>query len=563
MAEEDLPRYALRVQGGPPDTPSVGLRRTVPSLIVVLAAALVLAQPAGAHESSSGPVGSSGLAHPQSAGAVTRLVALTVSGPDYPRALWRPASPWNYTIADRPLNPMIRRLVIHVAEGGFASTYNWFGNSAAQASAHYVVSPTGRVAQMVPDADIAWHAGNWAYNETSIGIEHAGYTYGGGFPDAEYRGSARLAGWLARSFAITPDREHVIGHNEVPDPFHPGEWGGADHHTDPGPYWKWARYMAYLRLFAKTTAQRLVDDSSSTRFAAGGGWKPITAKGSLGGGARAASVLSGGKPARYRVALPGTDSYDVFMRWPCVSSADTATHVQLSTAGGMRTVKVNQRVGCATWRYLGSWRFAAGDSWRIAISRAYGKGTVLADAVRMVKRSDVVAPTAVSEVSAGPITSSSIEFDWGTSTDNLRVWGYQAAVDGQLVQLGAGHSYLASGLPCGSEHTITVRAVDMVGNRSPKQTLTLSAAACPPPPAHLHVTATAVDSITLAWDAVAGAARYQVSAPGVTTRRTANTTLAIGALTCGTSYTFSVIAQDAAGSWSAVPATLVAATAPC
>jgi N-acetylmuramoyl-L-alanine amidase len=529
----------------------------------MLAAALVLAQPAGAHERSSGVIGSSGIAHPRSAGAVSRLVAMTASGPDYPLALWHPASPWNYTIADRPLDPMIRRLVIHVAEGGFASTYDWFGNSAAQASAHYVVSTSGQVAQMVPDADIAWHAGNWAYNETSIGIEHAGYTYGGGFPDAEYRGSARLAGWLARSFAITPDREHVIGHNEVPDPYHPGEWGGADHHTDPGPYWRWGRYMAYLRLYAKTTAQRQVDDSSATRFEAGSGWKPITARGSLGGGARAASVRPGTRSARYRVALPGTDSYDVFMRWPCVSGADTAARVQLSTAGGLRTIKVNQRAGCATWRHLGSWRFAAGDAWRIAISRQYGKGVVLADAVRMVKWSDVGPPTAVSGVSAGPITSSSIEFNWGTATDNLRVWGYQAAVDGQIVQLGAGHSYVASGLPCGSEHTITVRAVDMVGNRSPKGTLTLSTAPCPPPPSNLHVTATAADGITLAWNALAGAVRYQVSAPGVTTRRTVDTTLTMSGLSCGTGYTFSLIAQDAAGSWSTVPATLVARSAPC
>src|SRR5437762_916509 len=119
----------LRMLGDPSDTPSVGLRRTVPSLLVVLAAALLLAQPAGAHERSSGVIGSSGLEHPRAAGSVRRLTAMTASGPDYPFALWHPASPWNYTIADRPLDPMIRRLVIHVAEGGFASTYNLFGNS--------------------------------------------------------------------------------------------------------------------------------------------------------------------------------------------------------------------------------------------------------------------------------------------------------------------------------------------------------------------------------------------------------------------------------------------------
>ena len=432
--------------GDPPDTPSVGLRRTVPSLLVVLATALLLAQPAGAHERSSGVIGSSGLAHPRSAGSVGRLMAMTVTGPDYPLALWHPASPWNYTIADRPLDPTIRRLVIHVAEGGFASTYDWFGNSAAQASAHYVVSPTGQVAQMVPDADIAWHAGNWAYNETSIGIEHAGYTYGAGFPDAEYRGSARLAGWLARSFAITPDRQHVIGHNEVPDPYHAGEWGGADHHTDPGPHWQWARYMAYLRLYAATTPQRQVDDSSATRFAAGNAWKSISGEG------LAAAAAQGRRPRSRAPCLPATGCrYPALTHTTC-SCAGPACRAPMRPptssspppAASARSPSISVP-GCATWRYLGSWRFAAGDTWRVAISRAYGKGAVLADAVRMVKWSDVGLPSAVSSVSAGPITSSSIEFDWGTATDNMRVWGYQAAVDGHIVQLGAGHGYVASG----------------------------------------------------------------------------------------------------------------------
>ena len=102
--------------------------------------------------------------------------AAAPAGPDYPGALWEPANPRNYTVADRPYTNRVTRIIIHVAEGGWASTYTWFRNAAAEASANYVVSSTGRVAQMVPDRDIAWHAGNWAYNESSVGIEHAGFT---------------------------------------------------------------------------------------------------------------------------------------------------------------------------------------------------------------------------------------------------------------------------------------------------------------------------------------------------------------------------------------------------
>ena len=98
----------------------------------------------------------------------------------------------------------------------------------------------------------------------SIGIEHAGFTNVTRFPDAEYRGSAKLAALIADTFLITPDRTHVIGHYQVPDPNHPGEWGGVDHHTDPGRTWNWPLYMAYLRADARDTPQQVVDNADAT-----------------------------------------------------------------------------------------------------------------------------------------------------------------------------------------------------------------------------------------------------------------------------------------------------------
>ena len=138
--------------------------------------------------------------------------------------------------------------MIHVAEGGFASTYTWFRNPAAQASANYVVGYDGQIAQMVPEHDIAWHAGNWAYNVRSAGIENAGYADDpSGFPLAEYRATARLTANIARSSLIPIDRRHIIGHYEVPDPNDPLQGGGIDGHTDPGPYWKWDLFMRLVR----------------------------------------------------------------------------------------------------------------------------------------------------------------------------------------------------------------------------------------------------------------------------------------------------------------------------
>lgn len=52
------------------------------------------------------------------------------------------------------------------------SVVNWLCNPAAQVSAHFVVTGTGRrVWQLVDDQNTAWHSGNWTGNQTTLGIE--------------------------------------------------------------------------------------------------------------------------------------------------------------------------------------------------------------------------------------------------------------------------------------------------------------------------------------------------------------------------------------------------------
>ena len=126
--------------------------------IAVLGVCVAGPAPTQADVRSGSALDSAGLAAPPRSLLSHGAIPATASGADYAGALWEPASPLNYTVADRPLTDPISRLVIHVAEGSWASTYTWFRNPRAEASAHYVVSSTGRVAQMVPDRDIAWHA---------------------------------------------------------------------------------------------------------------------------------------------------------------------------------------------------------------------------------------------------------------------------------------------------------------------------------------------------------------------------------------------------------------------
>ncbi|MEV5952160.1 peptidoglycan recognition family protein [Streptomyces sp. NPDC051987] len=154
---------------------------------------------------------------------------------DYPTAEWQAASGDNRTAAQRPDEYPIDRVIVHVTQQSYAGTLATFQNPRARVSAHYLVrSADGHVAQCVRETDIAWHAGNWDFNTRSIGIEHEGWVdrpeY---FTDALYTESARLTASICDRYGIPKDRDHVIGHVEVP---------GTDH-TDPGRHWDWVRYL--------------------------------------------------------------------------------------------------------------------------------------------------------------------------------------------------------------------------------------------------------------------------------------------------------------------------------
>ncbi|MEE1927371.1 N-acetylmuramoyl-L-alanine amidase [Streptomyces sp. TRM 70351] len=158
---------------------------------------------------------------------------------DYPGADWVAASSQNWRLASRPLDFAIDRVVVHVIQGSYATALDVFQNPLHRAATHYVVRTSdGRVAQTVRELDVAYHAGNRSYNERSIGIEHEGFVdRPEDFTDGMYRASARLTADICDRYSIPKDREHIVGHNEVP---------GADH-TDPGPHWDWERYLRMVR----------------------------------------------------------------------------------------------------------------------------------------------------------------------------------------------------------------------------------------------------------------------------------------------------------------------------
>ena len=84
------------------------------------------------------------------------------------------------------------------------------------ASAHYQVTPNA-IRQCVDEGNVAWHAGNWAMNLRSIGIEHLNST---GAPnwdvaDETEERSAALVADICMRHGIPCDRSHILKHGEV------------------------------------------------------------------------------------------------------------------------------------------------------------------------------------------------------------------------------------------------------------------------------------------------------------------------------------------------------------
>ncbi len=152
----------------------------------------------------------------------------------------------NYDLANRPADGLdVRFVVIHDTEVSYDGTIAIFQNPFAYVSAHYVTrSYDGQVTQMVATKNVAWQAGNWWVNSHSVGIENEGFALDpSSFTDELYHSLARLTRYTAERYGIPLDREHIIGHDQVPGPT---DYFQTRMHWDPGTFFDWAHFMALL-----------------------------------------------------------------------------------------------------------------------------------------------------------------------------------------------------------------------------------------------------------------------------------------------------------------------------
>jgi len=116
-------------------------------------------------------------------------------------------------------------IVDHITSGAYPGCREWMQNPASKASAHYVVSRSGGIDQLVRDSDTAWHAGivnrpNWSLydgsnpNRYTIGIEHEGQP-GEALTEDQYQATIWLHRDLIKKYGIPIDADHIIGHYRI------------------------------------------------------------------------------------------------------------------------------------------------------------------------------------------------------------------------------------------------------------------------------------------------------------------------------------------------------------
>lgn len=106
----------------------------------------------------------------------------------------------------------VDRIVIHYIVGTLAAADATFANPNSGVSAHYGIGE-GALHQYVSEINTAWHAGNFAMNQRSIGIEHSA-DQNRAPDDFTYETSIDLCVRICGEYGLNPNTQ-IIGHSAV------------------------------------------------------------------------------------------------------------------------------------------------------------------------------------------------------------------------------------------------------------------------------------------------------------------------------------------------------------
>src|SRR5919107_5692663 len=148
-----------------------------------------------------------------------------------------------------------------------------------------------------------------------------------------------------------------------------------------------APQRALSKMEPPTPYSQVVDNASSRYFfSARGEWKKsnnrLTRYGRDYRYVRPAEDVT---PAWFKVRIPTDGFYTVYARWPAAKGNNPKTRFQISTASGVKKVRVNQRRDGGVWMRLGAYKMNAGNRYSVQVGgRSKAEGRVVADAVMVV-----------------------------------------------------------------------------------------------------------------------------------------------------------------------------------
>ncbi len=122
----------------------------------------------------------------------------------------KPVAPGNY--ATGRAGERVGLVVVHVTQGSKAATARWFASPAAGVSAHYLVTQEGEVWRFVREEDTAFHAGVYAVNLRSVGIEHEGVGADYRPNETQLAASAALARAICTRWGLEPGDRTIRPH---------------------------------------------------------------------------------------------------------------------------------------------------------------------------------------------------------------------------------------------------------------------------------------------------------------------------------------------------------------
>jgi endonuclease I/chitodextrinase len=176
---------------------------------------------------------------------------------------------------------------------------------------------------------------------------------------------------------------------------------------------------------------------------------------------------------------------------------------------------------------------------------------------------DVEAPTAATNLAVTGTTSNTVSLSWTAATDNVAVTNYEIYMNGNFKSSVSSSNVTATiqGLSASTAYSFYVVAKDAALNSSPASntvvgttTIFIPDTEMPTTPTNLAVTGNSSNTVSLSWTASTdnvGVSSYDIYVNATYKTSVAGVTATVNGLAPSTTYSFYVIAKDAAGNFSA------------